>query len=458
MFENIKKWWNAPDTGGDSLMEPVSWNKRRSALSLIAVSFGWGFTVTPLFIGAKIATMPSTTQMAWSIFLGDVILFVLSILICIPAYRTGCNNPLLFRILFGNKGWVLPALIVCIGGFGWQGSLTGWFAEVVVGVDSKWYSIVALVGGLLVLLSVYFGVKGVEVVGNFSVVFLAAASVICFYLCVREAGGTANLLLLADAEKGVDAPTMPAMISSIVGSIAVGASVSADFTRFCKKGWVVFLFVAINFFLVQPALQILGVTGILVFNTHIFTIYSKLLGTVFYGFCMIAMIFAVWTTCNSNAYFAQVSMSNLTKKNMKVTAVIVGGFGAISAALGIASYVGSWVDFLATAFPPLVGLITADYYIVNKCKYDTKIIANIPDVNIPAVIGYLAAAIIGFLWCPAFLPTAVWCFAIAFVVYLVLFYAFKATGKIQGYAAVSNQGTGPWNPYERAIAEGEIKA
>lgn len=456
MLQKLKAWWNAPDTGGDSLLTPVSWKSRRTALSLIAVSFGWGFTVTPLYIGATIATMPTSTDMALSIAIGDILLFLISILICIPAYRTGCNNPLLFRILFGNKGWILPAIVVFIGALGWQGSLTGWFAEVVVGVDSQWFAIVALVGGLLVLLSVYFGIKGIEVVGNISVAFLTVAAVVCFYLCAREVGGFANLVALADADKGVDSPSIPSMASTIVGSIAVGASVSADFTRFCKKGWVVFVFVAINFFLVQPGLQLLGVAGVLAFDNHLFSVYSKVLGIVFYIFCLIAMIMAVWTTCNSNAYFGQVSFSNLTKKNMKVGAVIIGGFGAISAALGIATFVGNWVNILATAFPPLVGLITADYYIINKCKYDTKLLDKIPAVNIPAIISYLISAILGNIYCPSFLPVAAWCFIVSFVLYLVLFFIFKAAGKLQGYAVVADQGKGPWNPYERAIAEGEI--
>lgn len=263
------------------------------------------------------------------------------------------------------------------------------------------------------------------------------------------------MIALADAPKEVTAPSIPEMSSKIVGSIAVGASVSADFTRFCKKGWVVFLFVAINFFLVQPALQILGAAGVFAFDTHLFSVYSRVLGVAFYAFCLIAMIFAVWTTCNSNAYFGQVSFSNLFKKNMKVGAVIIGGFGAISAALGFASLVGGWVDILATAFPPLCGLVTADYFFINKGHYDTKLLDKIPSVNIPAIIGYVVAAVTGYIFTPPMIPTAAWCFILAMVVYLVVWAIFKATGNIQGYAAIADQGTGPWNPLERAKQDGD---
>ena len=458
MFKKLGKWWNAPDNSNDSMLDPVPWKLRRTAWSLIFVSFGWGFTVTPLFIGSILAAGANSSDMIASICIGDLMLFALSILICIPAYRTGCNNPLLFRFVFGRHGWKVPCSVIVICGLGWQGGLTGWFAEVVVGVGSEYFTPVAVMGGILVIISIYFGIKGIEVVGNAAVIFLSGAAALCFYLCINEAGGLNGLIALADGDKGVETVSREQMTNMVVGSLAVGASVSADFTRFCKKGWVVFMFVAINFFFVQPVLQILGIAGVLVFDSHLFSAYASIVNSAFYIFCLISLIFAVWTTCNSNAYFTQVSFSNVTKKNLRVSAVVVGGVGLVSAAFGFSNYVGTFIDFLATVIPPLVGIVTVDYYFIHKMKYDIKLRGRIPNWNPAAVIAYVIAVMVAFLYTPPFLATAVWGPLMSSVLYAITYAIFTKAGIKCGYSVVSQEQTGPWNPMERAIAEGQLTA
>lgn len=461
MFEKLKKWWsldrsNEADTA-DAVLDPLKWKQRRGWIGLMFVSFGWGFTITGMFIGSQVAQAPTSSDMIKAIVGGNLLLFLIAILVCIPAYRTGCNNSLMYRMVFGNKGWLIPSIIVIITGLGWQASLVGMFPDVIIGAGNTGYALVGLAGGLIVIISCYIGIKGLEAIGNCAAVFLLIAAFICIAFNINKVGGLDAMVAACDSVKG-SPMAVSVIIDAIVGSWAVGAMFAGDFTRFCKKGWVVFVFVGINFLFAQPLLHILGITGSIANGTHVFTDYASKISIFFYVFCMIAMIFAIWTTCNSNLYFTQVQFSNVTNKSMRVSAVILGMIGAVAAAWGFFNYFGGFINVIVSLVPPMMGPWVIDYYVVNKMKYDPKIIKKCPDFNWVAFISYAAGVVVPMIYTPAGLSVAIWNIMTASIVYLVLYYVLAAMGHKVGYSSVASLGKGPYVPYERAIAEGEIEA
>lgn len=459
MLEKLKNMWkldrSAEAETTDSVLDPIKWKQRRGWVGLVFVSFGWGFTITGMFIGSQIAQAKDLNSMITAMIIGNLILFLIAFLVCIPAYRTGCNNALLFRMVFGSKGWKLPALVVIITGLGWQGSLVGMFPDVIIGSGNKGYALVGIIGGLLVVVSCVIGIKGLEFVGNLAVIFLVAAGVICIGINIYKVGGLGNMILLADTPKESVMGT-GTIVDAIVGSWAVGAMFAGDFTRFAKKAWVVFLFVAINFCFAQPLLHILGATGVMAQGDHIFTNYVKGISMVFYIFCMLAMIFAIWTTCNSNLYFTQVQFANLAKKPMKISAIILGVIGTIAAAWGFFNYFGNFINFIVSLVPPLLGPWAMDYYVINKMKYDTRLLEKLPSVNWCAIAAYVIGILVPMIFTPSGLPIAIWNILTSSVAYLVLYAVARAMGKKPGYSAIADQGAGPYNPEKRAVAEGEI--
>lgn len=459
MVEKLKKWWTLDleeeAKSADSSLEPVRWSKRRGALSLIILSFGWGFCTTGLVCGGQAIDGSTFKSMITGLIGGDLVLFVISMLVCFIAYRTGCNNSLLYRYVFGNKLWIIPSSMIVIMGLGHQALMSGMIADVIVGMDSSIYWLVCLLGGLAVIVTVYCGIKGVEVIGNIAVVFLTVAMIVCIVYDVYVLGGWTSAAAQANAT-GKGTKNTAAIIDIAVGAWSVGAAFAGDFTRFAKNKWVLPLFVGINFLIVQPLLQILGLLGMLAFQDYTFTRYAWNLGMVFGIISFIAMIFAMWTTANSNLYFVTQAGSNVLKRPTKAVATIMGLIGAIAAAFGFYSIVGGFIDFLASIVPPLIGVVFADYYVVNKMKYDTKLIKKIPNYNICAFIAYIIAVAVPYIYKPEVLPVSIWGIFISFVSYLVLAYILRAAGKKIGYSSVADEGTGPWDPYERAVAEGEI--
>lgn len=461
MYEKLKNWWTLDrakeaDTA-DSVLDPVRWKQRRNALGLVFVSFGWGFTITGMFIGSLIAKAESSHSMITALIAGNLILLVIGLAVAYPAYRTGFNNPLMFRMIFGSKGWYLPAIIVVLTGLGWQGSLVGMFPSVIVGNELGLpYFLIGLLGGILVVIAAYVGIKGLELVGNVAVIFLVVAGVGCIVYNINTVGGIDNMLMLTNLPK-TETMATTAIIDAIVGSWAVGAMFAGDFTRFARKGVVVFMFIAINFCFAQPLLHILGITGIYAQGDHIFTNYALVLGVVIYVFCMVAMIFAIWTTCNSNLYFTQVPFANITKKSMKVSAVVLGGLGTLMAAFGFFNFFGSFVNLLASIVPPLLGPWAMDFYIIHKMKYDVKLLYKVPTFNYPAILAYATAILVPILYAPGQMPIAIWNMIVSCVAYLAYYAIARAMGKKPGYRAVSDEATGPYTPRESGDFKVELQ-
>ena len=453
----LKKWRTLDrekeaDTA-DSVLDPVRWKQRRKAAGLVFVSFGWGFTITGMFIGSQVAMASDAMEMAKAMIVGNAILFLIGLTVGYPAYRTGCNNPLMFRMIFGNKGWIIPALVIVGTGLGWQGSLTGMFPSVIAGNDfGAGYFLIGLAGGCLVVFAAYVGIKGLETVGNAAVLFLVIAGAGCILYNVSTAGGLSSVIELANRPKVETLPT-PRIIDAIVGSWAVGAMFAGDFTRFSKRGWVVIMFMVINFCFAQPLLHFLGLTGTLVQGDHVFTNYIYGASMIAYVFCMIAMIFAIWTTCNSNLYFTQVPFANLAKKSMKVSAVVIGGLGTLMAAFGFFNYFGTFVNVLASIVPPLLGPWAMDYYVINKMKFDVKLISKLPDFNIPALLAYATGIVAPQIFTPELLPVAVWNILVSSAAYLIYYGIARSMGKKSGYSHVAHLGQGPYNPEQRNKAE-----
>lgn len=456
MIEKLKQWWTLDrqkeaDTA-DSVLDPVRWKQRRGALGLIFVSFGWGFTITGMFIGSQIAKASDANEMVKAMIVGNLLLMLIGLAVGYPAYRTGCNNPLMFRMIFGNKGWVLPAAVIVLTGLGWQGSLVGMFPDVLVGTFGLSYVAVGLIGGILVVIAAYIGIKGLETVGNIAVIFLVVAGVGCIVYNMNTAGGYDAILTAANMPK-TETLSTSLIIDMIVGSWAVGAMFAGDFTRFAKKGWVVVLFMLVNFCFAQPLLHILGLTGVIAQGDHVFTNYVRALSMLVYVFCMIAMIFAIWTTCNSNLYFTQVPFANITKKSMKVSAVILGGIGTIMAAAGFFSLFGTFVDVLASIVPPLLGPWAMDYYVIHRMKYDAKVMDKVPAYNMPAILSYAVGIILPRFYVPAGFPVALWNMIVAAVAYLVFYAIARAMNQRPGYSAVAELARGPYDPEEHARVE-----
>ena len=86
---------------------------------------------------------------------------------------------------------------------------------------------------------------------------------------------------------------------------------------------------------------------------------------------MLVLIAATWTTNTTNAYSGGINavlMFNLAENRRAPATMIAGVIGTVCAIFGLADYFEDFLYILGDALLPTMGVILADYWIVDKGK------------------------------------------------------------------------------------------
>lgn len=473
MKEKIRDWWTInPEEeakSSDSVHQPLPYEKRRKALPLLILGFTWGFLITGLLIGGAIGPgMPFFTGTIPSILIGCSILFVIATLTGLVGYKIGGTNDMVFQFAYGKKGRLLPGVFLFIVLMGFQGIIVG-------GVTTFWlkgtahpaFFWVALLFGMLFTYTCYVGIKMIEKISNPTMVLLIAISIIAIVYNINQAGGwiSFNSMTMGSFTGGEQIP-LATGINLVIGSWIAGAVLTSDFTRFAKSKWVAVGMLFICFFVTQFLLIAMGAIGAVISGSYDMTQYLAGVSPVLGMIALIAMTLAMWTSSNTNLYLPAAQLASVSKRPFKVAVLACGFIGTMMGALGIFQQFESFIGFIASIIPPLVGPIVADYWIVHRTKYEVEYYHQLPEVNIPSIGAAMVGSGITFmatgipLWNVPPVPflTASWIvpsvlgIMVSISAYLVLFYAFKAAGFNSGYAKAIEQ-----NAYisQPAIEEGK---
>lgn len=296
----------------------------------------------------------------------SLILTILSCIMGIIAAKSGLSFGLLSRYSFGQAGTWVPVVIVAVTTIGWF-SIDAWLIG-----DSAHRLFtalpilpIAILGGLGMTITAMKGTKWMNMLSNIAVPIILIFGVISIVTAFRDIGGIAGMNAIVKE----DTLSFAKAVSLGVGSYAVG---SVMFTP-----------------------DIMGVLAL-----------QGLLGPAF-----IVMVLNIWSTAQGCVYSGSMSLSSVIKLPRKRLVLIFGLLGIVFACIGFYNMFGTYINFLASTVPPVVGIILADFLLKYKNGY--------PDMDtLPkADIGGFAAWIIGFLvsYISVGLPT-INCVVAAFIV------------------------------------------
>lgn len=437
-MDKFKAWWRVEQEkelkSGESMLKAIPKNKRRSTLSLMAVSFGWAFLMLGLVIGESVARAENAKDIALGILIGNSTLFVICFLVGYVGYKTGFNNAMVYRFVFGKKGMILPGILVTIVGLGWQASFIGMFTEVWVGSEvTLTYIIIGIFAGILITYTCYKGIKGIEYISWPSIIIFSIVMFVAIVYSFNSLGGIAGIDTATQNAYAADPVSMATKVNMVIGSWIVGAMFAGDFIRFCKSAPGVFWFVAINFFFVQPLLQIMGALGFLAFGTYNPGMYLAVTGSISWILIMVSFSLAVWTTGNTNLYFTQTPLANMFKVPRRISALVLGIIATIIGAFGMFNYLETFVGLLASIVPPIFGPLVIDFYLIHKRKYNVELIDRLPIINYQAIAAYLSGVVIPLIYTPNWLPSSIWAIIISVISYALLAAISIASGKKFGY-------------------------
>ncbi|MER6993382.1 cytosine permease [Saccharopolyspora hirsuta] len=376
---------------------------RYSWWSVAVQRFGQISALSQFLLGATLGFGMSFWDAFLALTFGAVILEVVAIFVGIMGAREGLSTSMLARWTgFGRAGSALIGLAIAI-------SLIGWFG-IQSAVSAK--GLVALIGGLPEWgWSLLFGLLVTAIVlrGFRSMAWVAYVSVPAFLVLVGWSIGvelTQHDLgaLMASAPPGPQLSLLEGT-TLVAGGFITGAVITPDMTRFNRTVGDVVKQTLVGITLGE---YVIGLAGVLlahaVRSADITTIVTSSVGWV-----GILVIVAGTLKINDwNLYSSGLGLVNFVgtvfgkKLNRGVATAVFGLIGSVLAAVGILDQFTDFLTVLGVAFPPIGGIMVAEYFIVRRWRGELdasrargEIPASSPNWVPATLVIWLVAALVG---------------------------------------------------------------
>lgn len=385
-------------------------------LNVALVHIGMLTALDQFMLGAVLGHSMTLGQAFLAIFIGSAIFGVVTVGLGYAGMKEGMSGSLLARWCgFGRIGSVLIALVIAISLIGWFGVQNAVFAKALnfAMADKLGFGWSAALSGIALTLLVAFGFRALRFTAKIAVPMFV---IVVGYISIMTLSGHNIAELIASAPNG-EAISISAGATMVVGGCIVASLITPDMTRYSQKGkhvfWMTMLSIIVGEFIVNGLAIIIARA----LNTaDVVTIMSQAAG----GIGLIAVIFSTLRVNDINLYSSSLGIANAIEgvtgnklRYVSITLVI----GLIGTLLSVAGILDRFIDFLTllgVLFPPIIGVMLVDYYILRTHKVlleTSRAEGQLPDsaqtplIGWPAIIASIAGAIVGlaFEWgVPAF--------------------------------------------------------
>ncbi|GAA2207491.1 cytosine permease [Nonomuraea monospora] len=387
----------------DYALTRVPQSARYSWWSVAVQRFGQVSALSQFLLGATLGFGMGFWEAFLALTLGAVILEVVAVFVGVIGVREGLSTSMLARWTgFGRSGSALIGLAIGI-------SLVGWF-----GIQSavSAQGLAALVGGLPEWgWSLVFGLLVTSIVlwGFGSMAWTAYVTVPAFLVLVgwsiiSELSRHDVGALIASAPPGPQLSLLEGT-TLVAGGFIVGSIITPDMTRFNRSVADVVKQTVLGVTLGE---YVIGMAGVLlahaVGTSEITTIVTSSVGWV-----GILVIVAGTIKINDwNLYSSGLGLVNFVgtvfgkRVHRGVATALIGVVGSLLAAAGILDAFTEFLTLLGVAFPPIAGIMVAEYFLVRRWRGDLEAArarGELPDQApawVPAtLVIWLVAALVG---------------------------------------------------------------
>ncbi|WP_158891126.1 purine-cytosine permease family protein [Amycolatopsis anabasis] len=387
----------------DYALTRVPMRARYSWWSVAIQRFGQVSALSQFLLGATLGFGMGFWQALGALTLGAVVLEIVAIFVGVIGVREGLSTSMLARWTgFGRGGSALIGLAIGI-------SLVGWFG-IQSAVSARGLS--ALVGGLPEWTwALLFGLVVTAIVlrGFHSMAWTAYLTVPAFLILV----GWSIVTELSRHDLGAlvsSAPPGPQLTllegtTLVAGGFIVGAVITPDMTRFNRSVGDVVKQTLLGITLGE---YVIGLAGVLlahaVRSADITTIVTSSVGWV----GILVVVAGTLKINDWNLYSSGLGLVNFVgtvfgkRLHRGVATALLGIVGSVLAAAGI---LGKFTEFLTTlgvAFPPIAGIMVAEYFVVRRWRgqLDTARAAGAVPEDAPnwvpaTLVIWVAAALVG---------------------------------------------------------------
>jgi len=379
----------------DYEVERVPFDERKGLLSVAMVSAGFCICMSGLFTGSAMAAGLNFNQAIISAIAGNIILSFYGGAIGAAGAREGYSSSRLAIYSFGKQGFKIVSLVLALTMAGWFSVQCGFFGNTINAMFPQAGIITnprfaGLWGGILMLLTAYYGYKGLSLLSNVAVPLISILAILGVIMSIDSIGGWASAMSIIPSEK----MTVSTGIVMAVGSFAAGASAQADITRYAKDVKTAWLGTIFGYLLANTFIILAGY--LVALTTGIGDLPAAMLALGLGIPALLVLILAQWTTNDNNLYTSSLGLSNIFNVKKSKLVLIIGIFGSILGAFGIADYFIGWLSLLGIGVPPMAGVIIADYYIIRKQSYNFDFEDVVSDWNKNAIIAWSGGSFVGF--------------------------------------------------------------
>jgi cytosine permease len=336
-------------------------DQRRPLLTIGLNMMGGPICVAALLLGSSLAQSLAFKDCFVAVLCAGAVLSIYGGLLGLVGTRRGLASGMLVRETFGQGGAILLGAVVAISLGGWYAVQTAMFGDVIATLFPEGGfitnpKVAAVWGGLLMLSTALFGFRGLSLLSLVSVPLLV---ILTGFGVWRVITGHDVLAFIPPTPGNISA-----IITMLIGAFSVGATITADVTRFSRNGresWAacVAAYLVTNAFMLLSGAAIAMATGS----------GDLLAAMVALGMGLPALFILIagqWTTNDDNLYSASLAVTAAFPKVSKsVVVVVIGVTATVLATLGVSNLFVPLLMTLGVTIPPIGGVLIADQLVVR---------------------------------------------------------------------------------------------
>ncbi|NLC68344.1 MAG: cytosine permease [Clostridiaceae bacterium] len=388
----------------DYALRPVPESERKGWLATFIVWVCYNVVIGDMATGIALGANLDFKSALIALTIGDIFLLIVMSLTGYVGAKTGLGSMPLFRLTTGKFGTYIASLIIAFTSVGWFAVQLGFFGQIWAQFLPLSVSVLAAIGGLLMMTTAIIGFEGLEMISKISVIPLFIFIFGGFIVALGQVGVDT---LITYSPQGTQIGSLAVGISTVFGSWAVGSALMPDVSRYAKADFKKILLVwGAALFIGHYILPISGIAFALIKGTWDFGEISLFVGKAALGSGLVGALIislAQWTTNDNNLYSASLALTNILEKDKWKVSLALGIIGTIAGYSGAVNFFVDFMILLGTVVPPMAALLISDYLLLPKLgferNYDYNKISyeHIPFIKWSAVIAWGVGIVVAFV-------------------------------------------------------------
>ncbi|MBS4839596.1 cytosine permease [Clostridium sp.] len=367
----------------DYALTHVHEKEKKGFFSMFVVMLGFTFFSASMLTGGNLGTGLPLKDFFIAVLIGNFILACYTGALAYMGAESGLSMHLLARYSFGEKGSYIASFVTSITQIGWFGVGIAMFAIPIANrFNINLYLLVGITG-VLMTATAYFGMKSLTILSAIAVPAIAVLGSTSAFMAADSVGGLQGLMGIEPSNK----MTLVTAVTLCVGSFISGGTATPDFARFAKTKKTAVWTTVIAFFIGNSLMFLFGAVGAMVTGNSDIADVMFSQGLVVPAIIVLGL--NIWTTNDNSIYTAGLGLSNITKLPKNKLVIACGLIGTVGAIWLNNNFVG-FLNLLNSMLPPVGGILIADYFLINKRKYESIENTKFIDINWIAVAAFIS--------------------------------------------------------------------